>query len=168
MNTVTKPYKLTEKVVPLKPKRTRRERLRPETSTVVESQTPEPLPRRETFPLWLRSLFVFHNLVSLVTFSSLAASLTIYGITVYTPGIWSKEYTKLRTLQRDERQLTATNESLKNQLAKQAEKPETGLVDPSSNNAPLFIPAQPVPQVKTRPTPSKTSEIIVKSTPLGY
>ena len=167
MNAATKPHPSPQKVVPLKPKRTRKEKLSPELYPVTRGSI-EKLPARKNFPLWLRSIFLLHNTVSLLTFTLIAASLGIYAITVHTPQTWSKEYKKLRTLQRDERQLTATNETLKNQLARQAEKPETGLVDPSSNNAPLFLPAQPLPQVKPEQTPVPSSETIIETTPLGY
>jgi hypothetical protein len=167
MNTAAKLNPSPQKVVPLKPKRTRREKLSPEIYPVTRGPI-EKLPTRNYFPLWLRSIFLLHNTVSFLTFILIAASLGIYAITVYTPQTWSKEYKKLKTLQRDERQLTATNETLKNQLAQQAERPETGLVDPSSSNAPLFLPVQTLPQVKPAPIPIPRSETIIETTPLGY
>jgi hypothetical protein len=168
MNTVTKPYLPSEKVVPLKPKRTRKEKLSPQPYSTNNRQPVKEEVATNKVPLWLSSFFFLHNTVSLLTFALIATTLGIYTLTVYTPEIWSQEYKKLRTLQRDERQLTATNETLKNQLAQQAENPQTGLVDPSYQNAPIFIPVQPLPGVKSTPTTTVTDESVVETNLLGY
>jgi len=60
-----------------------------------------------------------------VTFLLVTAMLTVYGWTVYSQNIWNQAYQKARILQRHERQLTTTNEVLKNQMALQAEQPAT-------------------------------------------
>jgi hypothetical protein len=75
---------------------------------------------------------------SIITFCLVGTTLGMYAWTVYFPKLWSSEYKKLETLQRYERHITATNESLKNQLAQQAEKPETGLSNPSPTQS-IFI-----------------------------
>ncbi|WP_224412412.1 hypothetical protein [Oscillatoria salina] len=118
-------------------------------------------------PLWLRLLMLLQYSSSVVTFSLVTATLIIYAWTVYTQQQWSKEYKKLETLQRNERQLTTTNESLKNQLAEQAESPEAGLVPPNPSNT-IFL----------TPTPEQRSFIDTETvnqeprdqtnTPLGY
>jgi hypothetical protein len=77
----------------------------------------------------LRSLCLLERIVAVITFCLLGSTLGIYAWTVYIPKVWDKEFGKLETLQRHERHLLATNETLKHQLAQQAEKPETGLTE---------------------------------------
>jgi hypothetical protein len=78
----------------------------------------------------LRSLSFLERIVAVITFCLLGSTLGIYAWTVYIPKVWDKEFGKLETLQRHERHLLAANETLKHQLAQQAEKPETGLTHP--------------------------------------
>jgi hypothetical protein len=93
-------------------------------------------------------------------------TLTIYSWTVYTQQQWTQEYRKLGTLQRNERDLTTTNEIIKDQLAQQAERPATGLVTPTTANTLLLSPA---PQRPFQESPNQTpdQETLAK-TPLGY
>ena len=102
---------------------------------------------------------------STLTFCSIAAALTVYGWTVYAPKSWSEEFRKLETLQRHERDLTATNERLKSQLARQAEK--SGLAKPHPAQS-LFIPIADVPAKPTSastPIPTNPSHL---ASPLAY
>jgi hypothetical protein len=114
-------------------------------------------------------LLVAEKMMSWVALGTLAASLGFYAWTVYLPKLWSKEYKKLETLQRHERQILATNASLKQQLAQQAEKPETGLANPQPSQS-IFIrsvaekPSQrlPSPKIDKKPPAPPVSE------PMGY
>ena len=117
-------------------------------------------------PRWLTSLLFLKRSSDLVTFLLVTTTLTIYAWTVYTQQQWMRDYRKLETLQRQERQLTTANAVMKNQLAQQAEKPATGLVSPTQTNA-IFLP--PVPQRKSSTAPTQTAapEPAAKS-PLGY
>jgi hypothetical protein len=102
----------------------------------------------------------------IVAFGLIVAMLVVYGSTVYTQQLWSQEYGRLKRMQRHERQAIAANESLKAQLAAQAERPESGLV-PKSINSMVIVPASPqrLPRVvapaapKLQPAPDR---------PLGY
>lgn len=51
---------------------------------------------------------------------SLTASLGLYASTVKIPELWSAEYRNLENLQRQERELTAINEKIKYQIARDA------------------------------------------------
>jgi hypothetical protein len=102
----------------------------------------------------------------LTTFVLVAATLTVYSWTVYTQQQWTREYRKLETLQRHERDITATNEVIKDKLAQQAERPATGLVTPTPANA-IFLPPAPVRQSLTPSTQPSAPEPAAK-TPLGY
>jgi hypothetical protein len=98
--------------------------------------------------------------------------LAVYGWTVYSQHMWNQAYQKLGVLQRHERQLTTTNEVLKNQMALQAEQPITGLVPPNPA-AVIFL--KPAPQRSDHaaapvPPATKPAAQTEKPTPipLGY
>ncbi len=117
-------------------------------------------------PRWLSSLLFVKRSSDVVTFLLVTTTLTIYAWTVYTQQQWTRDYRKLETLQRQERQLTTANAVMKNQLAQQAEKPATGLVSPRQANA-IFLPPAPQRQSSTAPTQTSDPEPVAKS-PLGY
>lgn len=129
-------------------------------------QRVEKLPSQQSLPLWLRSLLFLQRGSNIASFCLISATLALYGWTVYTQQLWSQEYRKLEKLQRHERLLTSTNEVIKNQLAKQAERPDTGLVAPNPANM-LFLP--PAPQRPPKEAPSATSDPKpAPNMPLGY
>ncbi|MGF1487896.1 MAG: hypothetical protein ACFBSE_12475 [Prochloraceae cyanobacterium] len=100
-------------------------------------------------PSWLRSLLLIQKSSGAISLATIAMVFTIYAAIVYTQQMWSKEYRKLKNLQRQERLLTETNETLKNNLADLAEKSSTGVV-----------PLNPQKTVFLTPTPIKsTTEI---------
>ncbi len=117
-------------------------------------------------PIWLSSLLVVQRGSDLMAFILVATTLTIYSWTVYTQQQWSKEYRKLENLQREERQLTAKNAVMQDQLAQQAERPGAGLVPPTPAN-PVVLPASPQRPFQTAPAQSAAPEPMAK-TPLGY
>ena len=88
---------------------------------------------RKGIPLWLRSLVLLQKSTSLLLFLAVGATVTVYSWKEHVETEWSKEYKQLNTLLQEERELTATNEILKNQIANQAEKEETGLNTSNSN-----------------------------------
>lgn len=94
--------------------------------------------KKEKLSSKLQFLLFIQKGFSIITFCLVGTTLGMYAWTVYFPKLWSNEYKKLETLQRYERHITATNESLKNQLAQQAEKPETGLSNPSPTQS-IFL-----------------------------
>lgn len=117
-------------------------------------------------PIWLSPLLFIQRSSDIVTFVLVASTLCLYSWTVYTQQQWSQDYRKLENLQRDERHLTTTNAVIKDQLAKLAEKPATGLVSPSPANT-IFLTPAPQRQARTNPTKTANSEPVVKN-PLGY
>lgn len=124
------------------------------------------LPNPRALPLWLRSLMGAQRSLSIITWGLATAVLSVYGQTVYSQQMWSQEYRKLEALQRDERQLTAASELLKNQIAQQAESSRTGLVPANPANT-LFL--QPAPQ---RPAPAIAPVPVLPNpeppAPVGY
>ncbi|MGL5035353.1 MAG: hypothetical protein ACRC6M_16320 [Microcystaceae cyanobacterium] len=85
------------------------------------------LPNSE-LPTSLQFLQKFQQATTVLTLGFVAAALGLYAFTVYTPKSWSKEFDKLQTLQKYERQMVASNEAIKHQLAEQAVTPRSGLV----------------------------------------
>ncbi|MEQ8756264.1 MAG: hypothetical protein RID09_22510 [Coleofasciculus sp. G1-WW12-02] len=121
---------------------------------------------RERTPGWLRSLMILQRGSDVITVLLGIATLTIYSWTVYTQQQWTQEYRKLGTLQRNERDLTTTNEIIKDQLAQQAERPATGLVTPTTANT-ILLPPAPQRQFRESPNQKPEPETLAK-TPLGY
>jgi hypothetical protein len=138
-------------------------------NTTAVSATVKPLPNRVARPLWLRYLLLGQRLSTPLTLVLIAGVSVIYGWMVYTQQAWSRSYSELEQLQRQERQLLSTDEVLKHQLAEQATQPESGLALPNLNNT-LFLPAPaPQPPVNTAPDvapPAPPSAPAVE--PLGY
>jgi hypothetical protein len=124
------------------------------------------LPTSPATPLWLRVLTTAQRTSTVVTFSLVASALAVYGWTVYSQQLWGTEYQRLESLQRQERQLTAANEVLKDQLAKEAEDPASGLSMPNPTSA-IFLQPAPLTQSPAAPQAAPASKPF-RTVPLGY
>ena len=103
----------------------------------------QPVPilrKRLSAPIWLLSLCGWQRRFSVATFVLVVGMLAVYGWTAYSQQKWFQAYRKLETLKSQERQLTTTNEVLKNKIAEQAEKPIMGLVPPNPSEAIFLVP----------------------------
>lgn len=139
----------------------RRTRSRQSTSKSI-NLTPQALPTN------LQFLLRFQQATSVVTFGLVGIALAVYGWTVYTPRVWSQEFKQLKTLQVHERQLVATNEMLKNQLAKQAEKPNSGLIRPTPHYN-VFLPSgKEMATPDQQSSANQPSKLILGNQPLAY
>ncbi len=87
----------------------------------------------------------------LVTFLLAGSVLLVYGTTVYTQQRWSQGYRQLQEAQRQERQMQTAAEAMKDQLAKQAEHPKSGLV-PKSPETQIIVPLAPASAEKPNQT----------------
>lgn len=123
----------------------------------------------QSTPAWLAQLTTWQRISSAIAFLLVSATLTVYGGTVYTQQLWSREYKRLENLQRQERQLTAADEVLKNQLANQAEQPNNGLVSPDPHST-LFLESAPSPLASpsATPNPKPAPSPKLTPTPMGY
>lgn len=117
-----------------------RSRATPKNSRVNQERVPV-MPNSESAPLWLLRLHAIHRNSSIVAFLLVAATLVVYGWTVYSQELWSQAYHKLQNLQRQDRQLTTTNEVLQNKMAVEGEKPSAGLVAPTPDKTIFVLPA---------------------------
>lgn len=127
---------------------------------------PPPIASRQQTPNWLRLLIGLERCVSVITLALGAATLTVYGLTVSCGQQWSRDYNRLQSLQRYERQLRVANEMLKNQMAEQAEDPDTGLVPQNPANTIFLPPASERLSSAISPVPATTADKL--TTPLGY
>ena len=99
------------------------------------------VPNSGSLPLWLLRWQTFQRYSSITAFLLVITNLIVYGWTVYSQQLWSQNSRKLQELQRQERQITTTNEVIKNKMAKEAEKPAAGLVAPTPDRTIFVSPA---------------------------
>jgi hypothetical protein len=144
------------------PKRTR--------PTALPNQAVRQLPTKTPTPPALRLLLYVQRGSLAVTFLLVVAALFVYSTTMYTQQLWSKEYNKLKTMQRSERQMLTAGEMLKNQIIRQAEQPGSGLVPKGPENTIYLAPApdRPAPPPQTPPTFNKADSPATNLDPLGY
>lgn len=142
----------------------------PETTEIKESKTQtvstqtSQFPQIQQLPVKLKSLLFWQKSSLGLAFTLIAASVAVYVANVRIPEIWSQKYEQLEILQRQERELTAANESLKHKLAQQAQNQETNLTLVTSNNT-IFI----TPASLSQPPSSKTQpEVKLNNIPMGY
>ncbi|MBF2080057.1 MAG: hypothetical protein IGR76_16445 [Synechococcales cyanobacterium T60_A2020_003] len=124
------------------------------------------LPQPLSQPLWLQMLIYAQKGSTVLMVSSVAAMLSVYGWTVHIQDSWGRDYQKLQSLLQQERQLTTSNEALKQQIAKMAEDPSARMALPAPSQM-LFVDPAPVrePQViETRQPDVRSSQ----NAPLGY
>jgi hypothetical protein len=129
------------------------------------SAAPLPLPIAPSAPAWLQLLLKVQRGSSIASCVLVAITLAAYGWTVYLQQLWAQDYRKLENLQRQERQITAASEVLKDQIAREAEHPESGLVIPAPSTT-VFLPAaSPRPATRIAPAPAAVPP---PSAPLAY
>ncbi|MBE9041092.1 hypothetical protein IQ235_09910 [Oscillatoriales cyanobacterium LEGE 11467] len=120
--------------------------------------------RTQQQPVWLRWLSLLQRSSSALGFFLVAATLVVYGSTVYSQQRWDAASEQLDDLRRDERQFLEKMESLKQQVAEQTATSQTGLVVPKRENFLFLKPAsaRPAPRNSAPVSRSGTSE------PMGY
>ena len=122
-----------------------------------------------SLPWWLLRWQNFQRYSSIAAFLLVMANLTVYGWTVYAQQLWSQNSRKLQELQRQERQITTANETIKNKMAKEAEKPTAGLVAPTPDRTVFVSPTSNVRRSSMSGEILPNFEIPQQShTPIGY
>lgn len=164
----TNPTQVRQSPASLETARQKRRQLphRAVSSAAPAKSTVQALPQLRAAPPWLRFLLKSQQASSVLTFLLIVTLLAVYGWTVYTQQRWGQAYAHLETLQKQERQLTAASEVLKNQMAKQAEAPNVGLMLPDPGNTIFLVPAPQRPPVEPEvnlPPPQP-----IPARPLGY
>ncbi|MEA5536494.1 hypothetical protein [Crocosphaera sp. XPORK-15E] len=157
---------------PSRSRSSRRRRLSAPSNASQSSPRPSqvtPLPQTsQQLPLALQFLLLVQKSSTTITCCLVMITLAVYGWTVYAPTLWTKEFSKLKTLQRNERQLASTNETLKHKMAQQAEQPGSGLTEPNPNQS-LFLSPAEVPKTSVPVTPTSTeAEPLMPDSPIAY
>ncbi len=124
-----------------------------------------PLPIVDSRPGWLRSLMGLQAAAAGTTLALIASALGAYGWSVHSQQSWGESYRRLEVLRRNERQLMAGTEMLKQNIAQTADPKALGLEVRKSENA-VFIKAAPQRTVAHPASPAKAKP--PQSNPLGY
>ena len=135
-------------------------------SKISLSQTAQ-FPPVQPLPAKLKVLLLLQKSSLGLSFILIATSIAVYVSTVRIPELWSKKYQDLERLQRQERQLVATNESLKHKLAQQAQQEDSNLTLINSKNT-LFIPPASLSQKQSTNRTQKTTSVDPQNIPMGY
>ncbi len=128
------------------------------TSTTRSAAKVRQLPTQRPLPLWLRLLIQAQRGSAIVALVLGAATLIVYSSAIFVQQQWSKDYQKLKTMQRSERQMVAAGEFLKNQIIEQAERPGSGLVPKSSAHMIYLEPSADRPPVTPPTNPTAEPE----------
>lgn len=99
-----------------------------------KNQEVKTIPQSQQLPLGLKLLLLLQKSSSICSLLLVIIALTIFGLTLKIPQSWDTEYKKLKTLQRQERQLTVTNENERNNLIEQTKADDHSLVYPKPEN----------------------------------
>lgn len=129
------------------------------------------LPSQDSVPTWVRSLLMVQQASVFATFALAGSVLAVYGWTVYSQQVWGKEYQHLETLRRNERQLTTNKEMLKDQIAKQGNRPGTALTPQSPDKLIFLTPASSQRSAATASPQAPPTGVEANSkgtAPLGY
>ena len=135
----------------------------------LEPSTPQisQFPKAQPLPAKLKVLLLLQKSSLGLALILIASSIAVYVSTVRIPELWSKKYQDLKTLQRQERQLVAANESLKHKLAQQAQEKDSNLALINSNNT-IFIPQASSSQPKPINLKQELKETYPQNMPMGY
>jgi hypothetical protein len=120
------------------------------------------LPSKIKLPLGLKLLNRIQQGSTIVTGFLITGALLVYGSTVYVDKSTSRSVAQLDALQGESQQLTSANEALKQNLAEQATRPDSGL-KPYQAGDTLFV--APAPRRDSTQTVEPAPEMPV---PLGY
>lgn len=124
------------------------------------------MPNRMPLPVWLRALKKVENFSVVVALLLVSSAVVTYGWAVYSQQLWGKNYSRLDTLRRDERQLLKGSELMKNDIARRTDPKRYGLVPLTSDHI-VVIP--PAPLRPARSTPNMGPDPKAKPiTPIGY
>ncbi|WP_052055750.1 hypothetical protein [Myxosarcina sp. GI1] len=122
----------------------------------------------EAKPARLRLLMKIQQGSFGLALASMASSVGLYLATVSIPQVWSQEYQYLETLQRQERQLTEINETLKYQMARQAERNNSGITTFEEDSAVFVTPAEVKPKPIKSSSRDRRQEVAFKYAAPGY
>lgn len=121
-----------------------------------------PITRKPSLPVWLSLLTRIQQGSTVVTGLLMTGALVLYGSSVYVDRSTNTALVKLDALQGESQELTAANEAIKQSLAEQATREDSGLELYEAGDV-LFV--KPEPLREAVPQPEENNEELV---PLGY
>ncbi|MEM8504034.1 MAG: hypothetical protein AAF716_12875 [Cyanobacteria bacterium P01_D01_bin.1] len=124
---------------------------------------PIELPKRARLPLGLRLLHRVQQGSTVLTGLLVASALLVYGSSVYLDRSTNQAMAQLNALQSESQQLTTANESIKQSLAEQAIKEDSGL-KPYQPEDMLFIKPEPRRATAAETEAGESEQL----RPLGY
>ncbi len=128
-----------------------------------------PLPTKpKKLPLALQFLLLVQKSSTTLTCGLVALTLGAYSWTVYSPTLWTREFSKLKTLQQNERQLTSTNEFLKHKMAEKAEQSGSGLIKPNPHQSIFLAPADVSQTTLSQEVKQTANNPIISDNPIAY
>ena len=138
-------------------------RKNPHSSKVTPLKT-----KPKQLPLALQFLLLVQKSSTTLTCALVAITLGAYSWTVYSPTLWTREFSKLKTLQQNERQLASTNESLKHKMAEKAEQPGSGLTAPNPHQSIFLAPADVSQPIVSEEVQQTDNAPIISDNPIAY
>ena len=129
----------------------------------LDAKTTLALPAQPKLPWGLRLLNRLQQGSAAVTGVLVTGALVVYGSTVYIDKSTSRAIMQLDALQGESQQLTSANEAIKQTLAEQAIRADSGL-QPYEAGDVLFVSPEP-PREKLEPAATEPAEM---PGPLGY
>lgn len=148
--------------LPRLPRRTPSARITP----LVKPSQIRPLPPPQAPPVWLKSLLTMQKGATVLFGVVFGLSSIVYGYTIQAQGTWRSQHGEWHRLENQGRQQSVINENIKQGLAKTAQDPKSGFVEPKPENTVYILPApqrlaKPVPPAQVQTTP-------VAKIPAGY
>lgn len=125
------------------------------------------LPKTPRLPLGLKLLVGVQQGSTVLTGGLVATALVIYSWTVYLDKTVARAFQHLETLKVSTQQVTTANETLKNNMAEQAESPAAGFRPFEPKRAIFLAPAPVRPSVEPSIEPSEPNTPSMPH-PLGY
>ncbi|MEL6261077.1 MAG: hypothetical protein AAFR12_08410 [Cyanobacteria bacterium J06626_6] len=126
------------------------------------SVSPLSIKRKPSLPFWLQLLNRSQQFSTVVTSLLVTGALALYGSTVYADKSTDRALSQLDALQNESQQITTANEAIKQSLAEQAAREDSGLELYESGDV-LFLTPEPVREPKT-----VEIEEPARLQPLGY
>ncbi|NEQ50399.1 MAG: hypothetical protein F6K11_09740 [Leptolyngbya sp. SIO3F4] len=132
---------------------------------VTEPADVRQLPKSPRLPLGLKLLVGMQQGSTILTGGLVATALVIYSWTVYLDKTVARSFKYLEALKVSTQQVTTANETLKHNMATQAESPAAGF-EPLEPKRAIFLSPAPVrPSIESSPGSEKQSSM---PHPLGY
>jgi len=119
--------------------------------------------RKPSLPLWLSVLTRVQQGSTVVTGLLMTGALVLYGSTVYVDRATSTALTQLDALQGESQELTAANEAIKQSLAEQAIREDSGLELREADDI-IFVEPEPLREAVAQPEAATEEQLV----PLGY